>query len=956
MAMKLKQLLRKGIALCCLFAAIDSAQGYSVTNYPGYFVLSSSPGVGSQPQAVVAADVNGDGKVDLIAVNYGNGFGNSTLSVLTNNGTGGFVLASSPGTGVSPEALTAADVNGDGKVDLICANYSDWTLTVLTNNGHGGFVLASTPNTGNGPESVTAADVNGDGKVDLICANYGDNTLSVFTNSGNGGFVLASSPGVGTGPRSVIAFTNIYGKMNLVSANYGNNTLTVLTNNGSGGFSIGSSPGVGVHPTMVIAADVNKDGRMDLICANSGSSTLTVLTNNGSDGFSTATSPGAGSNPYSVAAADVNGDGKIDLIAANNTGSGTLTVLTNDGSGGFVIDVSPSVGSASASLTAADVNGDGRVDLISANDGSGTLSILTNAPVITYPLQITGFSPASAGVGASVTINGFNLSLVTGVLFNGQSVTFSTNSDSQITATVPSCATSGPITVNNASGSFTTTTNFTFLRQPITVTTTDESSLNYALCNGSTVTLAVDGTIGITSTKVISADVTLDGTGHSLMINGSNSVAMFTVNPGVHLTLKNLKIANGQAISAGAGIYNNGGYVTVQNCTFSNNAAIGAAGVTSGNTSGSTGAGGAICNINGGTVIITGSTFISNSVTGGTGSVGYQGAGQYGAGGTGGNGGSGIGGALCNAGSGNMLITNCTFFGNISAGGNGGTGGQGYNGYSYQYVCGSYPCGFGNTCYTYCTGYVYGGPGGQGGSGGNGYGGNLYNSLGNVTLVNVTFANGSATGGAAGVGGSAGNLGSGSYGLGSAGGGAGGNVGLGFGQFILLNSIVANPVQGGNYWGGTITDGGNNLSSDATLVFTNTGSFTNTNPNLGSLTNNGGPTWTMALLPGSPAIDKGQTIPGLTTDQRGLPRPSGYAFDIGAYELQVVGIDAGLRAFDGTAIIKLAVEGPGSTNSALRFSKNGTNYGILLTATNSANASKFRIQTSSGTKAFMKLP
>jgi hypothetical protein len=77
----------------------------------------------------------------------------------------------------------ATDVNGNGKVDLICANSGDNTLSVLTNNGTGGFVLATTLSVGSRPWSVVAAAVNGDGKEDLICANSADTTLSVLTNS-----------------------------------------------------------------------------------------------------------------------------------------------------------------------------------------------------------------------------------------------------------------------------------------------------------------------------------------------------------------------------------------------------------------------------------------------------------------------------------------------------------------------------------------------------------------------------------------------------------------------------------------------------------------------------------------------------------------------------------------------------------------------------------------------------
>jgi FG-GAP repeat. len=148
-------------------------------NGSGGFVLASAPGVGSQPHCVTAADVNGDGKVDLISANYNA----NTLSVLTNNGSGGFVLASTPGVGINPYCVTAADVNGDGKVDLISANANTTTLSVLTNNGNGGFVLASLLSSAGAKWWVTAADVNGDGRPDLISADIDANTLSVWFNA-----------------------------------------------------------------------------------------------------------------------------------------------------------------------------------------------------------------------------------------------------------------------------------------------------------------------------------------------------------------------------------------------------------------------------------------------------------------------------------------------------------------------------------------------------------------------------------------------------------------------------------------------------------------------------------------------------------------------------------------------------------------------------------------------------
>jgi hypothetical protein len=133
--------------------------------------------VGAYSGFVCAADVNGDGKMDLISLDVGR-----TLTVLTNNGSGSFGSNATYTVGNQTESLCATDVNGDGKVDLIIANYLDSTLMVMTNNGSGDFVTASTLNVDN-PQAVFAADLNGDGKVDLISANDGDNTLTVLTNN-----------------------------------------------------------------------------------------------------------------------------------------------------------------------------------------------------------------------------------------------------------------------------------------------------------------------------------------------------------------------------------------------------------------------------------------------------------------------------------------------------------------------------------------------------------------------------------------------------------------------------------------------------------------------------------------------------------------------------------------------------------------------------------------------------
>ncbi len=113
--------------------------------------------------------------------------------------------------------------------------------------------------------------------------------------------------------------------------------------------------------------------------------------------------------------------------------------------------------------------------------------------------------------------------------------------------------------------------------------------------------------------------------------------------------------------------------------------------------------------------------------------------------------------------------------------------------------------------------------------------------------------------------------------------------GIHSGFTTVKNTIVANNTT--SNCGGPITSAGHNLSSDATCSFTATGDMQNTNPMLGPLADNGGPTQTHALLAASPAIDAGSSdCPPPATDQRGVARPqgAGAACDIGAYERVLV--------------------------------------------------------------------
>jgi hypothetical protein len=426
-----------------------------------------------------------------------------------------------------------------------------------------------------------------------------------------------------------------------------------------------------------------------------------------------------------------------------------------------------------------------------------------------------------------------------------------------------------------------------------------EACLRSAIAGGGTVTFACDGTITLASTITIAATTVLDGSGHQVTISGSNAVRVFEVPANATLTLVNLTIANGDAYGglygAGGAIYNSGTGI-VDLCTFTGNLASGADGTEGGVFIGSDGWGGAVYNDGSGTLVVRRSTFWGNRVSGGAGAPVYPGPGGDGMGGAivnrgalwlesstlqdnsasggaggrgydghpwmdiatdggqGAPGGAGAGGALYNSGSGSVI--NCTFAQNSGSGGGGGAGGTGG------------------------TGMVANGNGGAGGTGGNGFGA-VYDAVGGLHLTNCTLAFNSANGGWGGEGGAGGGSGTSNPGFPGPGGSSGAGVGGGINGGFIINTLLA--ANGGNC-SGSVTDGGHNLSSDGTCSFTNVGSMNNTDPNIGPVADNGGPTLTMALLPGSPAIDAGNPSLAPGTDQRGFPRPAGLAPDIGAFE------------------------------------------------------------------------
>ena len=416
---------------------------------PGNFSLSTQLSAQSALVQVVLADVNGDGRPDLITANNGgNGFQN--LSVFLNQSNGIFGARADYNSSNFTAAVAVGDVNNDGKPDLIAANNAVSTLSLLTNNGAGVFTAYKSISLSNAPTYVTAVDVNNDGRPDLLVTE-GGGTIVVLTNNGSGGFIQSASL-AGTG-KFAVADVNKDNLPDLIATGNSGNNLVVYTNAGKGQFGLAASPAVaqGGFP-VVLAVDVNQDGWVDLIATSAGNSVV-VLTNSAGNGFvpsATNYIGSTGDSIRSIATADVNGDGYPDYVCADFTASQQV-VLTNDQAGGFAVCTTISVASTPVGVAVADLNNDSRADIISANNynnSSPTLSVLTNyavtptngLPVTVANLTITNFYTTSL-----LTAYGIQYGPVTNlVLTSNYSITNAlavTNNEQVVVTAIPVAAT-----------------------------------------------------------------------------------------------------------------------------------------------------------------------------------------------------------------------------------------------------------------------------------------------------------------------------------------------------------------------------------------------------------------------------------------------------------------------------------------------------------------------------------
>ena len=335
---------------------------------------------------IAAGDFNGDGKADLAV---GSTFSDS-VAIMLGNGDGTFQAAQfiSLGNAYGIAGMVAADFNGDGKVDLAAVAYESGLLVVVLGNGDGSFQPPVSYGVGNGPISLAVADFNGDGKPDLVVASPVEAGVLVFLGNGDGTFAPSVTYAAGGSAQYVASVTtgdfNGDGKQDIATASAG--VVAMLLGNGDGTFQPAVTYQGSQIPLAAIAADFNGDGFLDLAVTDGTSGTVNVLAGRGDGSFTEpyAAYNSGGSNPSFLAVGDFNGDGRTDLAVANSgsynfngssLGGNNVSVLLGAASG---ISCSPS----SFNITAP-VNGP---------------AISTTCSALTVPAGITvSAAPGSGG-------------------------------------------------------------------------------------------------------------------------------------------------------------------------------------------------------------------------------------------------------------------------------------------------------------------------------------------------------------------------------------------------------------------------------------------------------------------------------------------------------------------------------------------------------------------------------
>jgi Flp pilus assembly secretin CpaC len=281
-----------------------------LSNGDDTFKTGSPITVGQQPGAIVTGDFDGDGKQDFVVTN----FTDNTFSLFLGNGDGTFKQGTGspfalPSAVAGPIAMTSADFNSDGNLDLAIVNQTTSDISILLGNGKGTFTQATGAQggspiaVGKSPVAIATGDMNNDSHPDLAVVNQSDNTVSVLLGNGDGTFTAATnSPlSAGQGPTAVtIADFNADGHQDIAVTDPQTDSVSVFLGLGQGLFAPAFELPVGTNPRAILSAALSGASLPDVAVTDDPSGTtgqVTVILSPASL-FSNAAGAGIAQQPY----------------------------------------------------------------------------------------------------------------------------------------------------------------------------------------------------------------------------------------------------------------------------------------------------------------------------------------------------------------------------------------------------------------------------------------------------------------------------------------------------------------------------------------------------------------------------------------------------------------------------------------------------------------------------------
>ena len=351
--------------------------------------------------SVYAADLDGDGDIDVLSASqnddkiawYENTDGQGTLS------TQKTISTQADGA----QSVYAADLDGDGDMDVLSASYNDDKIAWYENTGQGTFSSQKTITTlADGANCVYAADIDGDGDMDVLSASYNDDEIAWYENrDGQGTF--SSQKRItfqAVGAQSVFAADlDGDGDMDVLSASKADNKIAWYENtDGQGTFNLMTQNTITTQANgafSVYAADIDGDGDMDVLSASAYNDKIAWYENTGQGIFSTqktiTTQADAAQSVYAV---DMDGDGDMDVFSASLFDDKIAWYENTDGQGTFSSQKTISTQADGArSVYAADIDGDGNIDVLSASHNDNKIAWYENK----YALTAYGAATGTAG-------------------------------------------------------------------------------------------------------------------------------------------------------------------------------------------------------------------------------------------------------------------------------------------------------------------------------------------------------------------------------------------------------------------------------------------------------------------------------------------------------------------------------------------------------------------------------